>query len=208
MTVKNNTGEISREFLCIFRNYHNHYWCIKAELFTKLFIFFKKLVLISKIKRYFLIFFIAFSTHSKPKRPQLRAAQNRYRKQKSLLCHLKPVPVTSDVPSPVIEELPSTEIQSTHVSANEASPSIQVSLPGCDRQTRGFRVHIERKTHTVTRTNKKQKLPDTNEPSTINVKQEPIEISNVISEASSSSSTTTTTGALTNHLSKGLFELY
>ena len=115
----------------------------------------------------------------------------------------------SNVSSPVVEELPSTEIRTATVNTNDeseilpttinnndgSSSSTQISLPGSDRQTRGFRVHIERKTHTVTRTNKKQKLTDTTETSTMNIKQEPIEINNVTCEAfsSSSSSSSTTT---------------
>ncbi|CAM4749184.1 unnamed protein product [Rotaria magnacalcarata] len=135
----------------------------------------------------------AFSSHSKPKRPQLRAAQSRYRKQKSLLCHLKNTLEASNVSSPVVEELPSIELQTTATNTSDISPSVPVSLPGCDRQTRGFRVHIERKTHTVTRTNRKQKLVNNEEISSINVKQEPIEINNMTSEASSSSLSSTTT---------------
>ena len=72
-----------------------------------------------------------FASHSKHKRTgvaQLRAAQNRQRKPKSLLGHLK------DTPTPVEE------------------------APGSDRQTRGFRLHIEPRTHTVTRTHRKQKI--------------------------------------------------
>jgi len=73
-----------------------------------------------------------------------------------------------------------------------------ISLPGSDRQTRGFRVHIEPKTHRITRTNKKQKLLNTNDQtSTINIKQEPIEMNTIISEASSSSSSSS---SLTTHL--------
>ncbi|CAF1510884.1 unnamed protein product [Rotaria sordida] len=131
----------------------------------------------------------AFSTHSKHKRSQLRAAQNRYRKQKSLLCHLKNTSITSNISSPVVEELPTTDIQTTIINTNDILPTIPIPLPGCDRQTRGFRFHIERKTHTITRTNKKQKLINTNDTSTINIKQEPIEINNITSEVVSSSST-------------------
>lgn len=51
---------------------------------------------------------------------------------------------------------------------NDVSPPSTIAPPpGSDRKTRGFRVHIEPRTHTVTRTNKKQK---------ITVKQEPIQI--------------------------------
>jgi hypothetical protein len=71
-------------------------------------------------------------------------------------------------------------------------PSVPIPLPGSDRQTRGFRFHIEPKTHTITRTNKKQKLIETSQISTNNIKQEPIELNHLISEASSSSSSTTT----------------
>ncbi|CAF4462189.1 unnamed protein product, partial [Rotaria sp. Silwood2] len=148
----------------------------------------------------------AFSTHSKHKRPQLRAAQNRYRKQKSLLCHLKNTPVPSNVPSPVVEELATTEIQPAIVNTTDISPTVAIPLPGCDRQTRGFRFHIERKTHTITRTNKKQKLINTDDISNINIKQEPIEINNITSEVSSSSSSTTTTTTTTNHSIKGFKE--
>ena len=108
-------------------------------------------------------FLLAFSTHSKHKRTQLRAAQNRYRKQKSLLCHLKNTQVSSNISSPIVEELPSIDIQTIIVNnTNDVSQSLPIPLPGSDRQTRGFRVHIEPKTHTITRTNKKQKLIDTN----------------------------------------------
>jgi hypothetical protein len=137
-------------------------------------------------------FLIAFSTHSKHKRTQLRAAQNRYRKQKSLLCHLKTLTTSSNVLSPVVEELPSTDIETIIVNTNDVLPSVPIPLPGSDRQTRGFRFHIEPKTHTITRTNKKQKLIDTSQISTSNIKQEPIELNHFISEASSSSSSTTT----------------
>ncbi|CAF4142723.1 unnamed protein product [Adineta steineri] len=121
-----------------------------------------------------------FSTHSKHKRTQLRVAQNRYRKQKSLLCHLKSKTISTSVPSPTIEQLPLTEIANT----NDVLPitTVPVSYPGSDRQTRGFRFHIERKTHKITRTNKK--------PEVINNEQEPIETNHLISEASSSSSST------------------
>jgi hypothetical protein len=124
--------------------------------------------------------YLVFSTHSKHKRTHLRAAQNRYRKQKSLLGHLKNVTIPSNISSPVVEE-------SSTININDASQSIPIPLPGSDRQTRGFRVHIEPKTHTITRTNKKQKLINTNNQiSTIDIKQEPIEVNNIISEASSS----------------------
>jgi uncharacterized surface protein with fasciclin (FAS1) repeats len=139
---------------------------------------------------------LAFSTHSKHKRTQLRAAQNRYRKQKSLLCHLKPPTIPVDVPSPVVEEFPSNEssidIPTTIMNTNDILQPISISLPVSDRQTRGFRVHIEPKTHRITRTNKKQKLININDQiSTINIKEEPIEINNITSESSSSSSLTT-----------------
>ncbi|CAF1122100.1 unnamed protein product [Rotaria sp. Silwood1] len=133
----------------------------------------------------------AFSIHSKHKRSQLRAAQNRYRKQKSLLCHLKNTSIPSNVSSPIVEELPISEIQPTIINTTDILPTISNPLPGSDRQTRGFRVHIERKTHNVTRTNKKQKLINTNDKPTIDIKQEPIEINNVTSELSSSSTVTT-----------------
>jgi hypothetical protein len=118
---------------------------------------------------------------------QLRAAQNRQRKQKTLLSHLKTNSITPTVSSPVSEELPSIEMSTTIIDI-----PIPPIPPGSDRQTRGFRVHIEPKTHTITRTNKKQKLLNLNEISTIIVKQEPIDISNIVSELSSSSSSSAT----------------
>ncbi len=97
-----------------------------------------------------------------------------------MLGHLKNVTIPSNISSPVVEE-------SSTININDASQSIPIPLPGSDRQTRGFRVHIEPKTHTITRTNKKQKLINTNNQiSTIDIKQEPIEVNNIISEASSS----------------------
>jgi len=73
------------------------------------------------------------------------------------------------------------------INTNEESQSIPIPLPGSDRQTRGFRVHIEPKTHTITRTKKKKKLIDTNDQTpTIDIKQESIEVNNIISEPSSS----------------------
>lgn len=84
------------------------------------------------------------------------------------------------------------EIPATIVDTEDVLPTVPIPLPGSDRQTRGFRFHIEPKTHTITRTNKKQKLMDTSEISAIDIKQEPIENSQLVSEASSSSSSTTT----------------
>ncbi len=75
-----------------------------------------------------------------------------------------------------MEELPSIDPLPETIT-NEISPPIPPP-PGSDRKTRGFRVHIEPRTHTVTRTNKKQK---------ITIKQEPIEVNEIISEPSSSS---------------------
>lgn len=130
--------------------------------------------------------FLAFSTHSKHKRTQLRAAQNRYRKQKSLLGHLKSA-TPSNISSPIVEEPPSNEMSIDNqvtttttetVLNNDLSQTSSNNLPGSDRQTRGFRVHIEPKTHTVTRTNKKQK-------SSVNIKQEPVVIKIEPSEPSS-----------------------
>jgi hypothetical protein len=63
----------------------------------------------------------------------------------------------------VVEEVPSTD---------EISPPALPPPPGSDRKTRGFRVHIEPRTHNVTRTNKKQKLT-----STVKIKQEPVDVS-------------------------------
>ena len=72
--------------------------------------------------------------------------------------------------SPIVEEPPTNEMSQTNV-LNDDLPQTAASnpLPGSDRQTRGFRVHIEPKTHTVTRTNKKQKT-------IVNIKQEPVQI--------------------------------
>jgi hypothetical protein len=79
------------------------------------------------------------------------------------------IPVVEDIlPSDPVSELPII---------NDISPPAPPPPPGSDRKTRGFRVHIEPRTHTVTRTNKKQKLT---------VKQEPIEIKEIIAEPSSS----------------------
>ena len=142
---------------------------------------------------------LAFSTHSKHKRTQLRAAQNRYRKQKSLLGHLKAPTTSSSIPSPVVEELPSNESSTdiptaAGINTDDSSHAVAMPLPGSDRQTRGFRVHIEPKTHTITRTNKKQKLMNTNDQTTTTaiVKQEPVEMNHITSESSSSSSSLTT----------------
>lgn len=97
-----------------------------------------------------------------------------------MLCHLKPTTnptptppssTTTDVSTPVIEELPSMDTITNEISPPNPPP------PGSDRKTRGFRVHIEPRTHTVTRTNKKQK---------ITIKQEPIEVKEIITEPSSS----------------------
>ncbi|UJR24893.1 hypothetical protein I4U23_006260 [Adineta vaga] len=134
----------------------------------------------------------AFSIHSKHKRSQFRAAQNRYRKQKSLLCHLKNTTISSNVSSPVVEESPSIEMSSTTITSTHDP----LPLPGSDRQTRGFRVHIEPKTHTITRTNRKQKVIDASKVSSIAIKQESVEINqHGVSETSSSSSSSTTTHA-------------
>ena len=134
----------------------------------------------------------AFSTHSKHKRTQLRAAQNRYRKQKSLLGHLKSATPSSNISSPLVEEPPSNEMSMDSqtattatteiVSNNDLSQTTSNLLPGSDRQTRGFRVHIEKKTHTITRTNRKQK-------SSMNIKQEPVENNPKTSESSASTPT-------------------
>lgn len=117
-----------------------------------------------------LFFCLAFSTHSKHKRTQLRAAQNRYRKQKFLLGHLK----SATPSSPTVEEPVANEM-TTNLSNDDLPQTTTTNnpLPGSDRQTRGFRVHIEPKTHTVTRTNKKQKI-----------KQEPVQIETKIVEPS------------------------
>jgi hypothetical protein len=76
----------------------------------------------------------------------------------------------------VIEESPI--INSLTTISNEVSPP--APPPGSDRKTRGFRVHIEPRTHTVTRTNKKGKCP-----SIVTIKQELIEIKNSTCEISS-----------------------
>ena len=115
---------------------------------------------------------LALSIHSKHKR-----TQNKQRKQKSLLGNLKPNIISTNIvvvasSTPIIEQLPSTEIIINNISPPNLPP------PGSDRKTRGFRVHIEPRTHTVTRTNRKQK---------ITIKQEPIEIKPIIKEEPSSS---------------------
>ncbi len=74
-----------------------------------------------------------------------------------------------------MEEFPSIDPIPESIT-NDISPPVPLPA-GSDRQTRGFRVHIEPRTHTVTRTNKKQKLT---------VKQEPIELNEIISEPPSS----------------------
>jgi hypothetical protein len=131
---------------------------------------------------YIFLYLLALSIHSKHKRTQLRTAQNRQRKQKSLLCHLKPdtlppppPPLTVDSTSTVEEILPTDPVPELPI--NDISPPA-APPPGSDRKTRGFRVHIEPRTHTVTRTNKKQKLT---------VKQEPGEVTEPTPEPSSSS---------------------
>ncbi|CAF1010355.1 unnamed protein product [Adineta ricciae] len=131
----------------------------------------------------------AFSIISKNKRGQLRAAQNRFRRQKSLLCHLKTTTSSSNVSSPVVEEAPPIDASTTMpIQTSDTLP-----LPGSDRQTRGFRVYIEPKTHTITRTNKKQKVIEKSESSTANdIKQEPVEVNHGVSETSSSSTSSAT----------------
>ena len=131
----------------------------------------------------------AFSTHSKHKRTQLRAAQNRYRKQKSLLGHLKSATPSSNISSPLIEEPPSNEMLVNHQTTtttetppdNDLPQTTSNLLPRSDQPTRGFRVHVEPKTHTVTRTNKRQK-------SSMNIKEEPVEVNVKPSESSPTSS--------------------
>ena len=54
------------------------------------------------------VFLSAFSIHSKHK------AQNRYRKQKFLLGHLKSAIPSSNISSPLIEEPPSNEMLVNH----------------------------------------------------------------------------------------------
>jgi hypothetical protein len=110
-----------------------------------------------------------------------------------LLCHLKNPPISSNVSSPVIEELPPTETPLVIDNSNDISQPTPMPLPGSDRQTRGFRVHIEPKTHTVTRTNKKQKVTNTNDIPIIDIKQEPVEVNHITPEVSSSTPSTTTT---------------
>ena len=75
-----------------------------------------------------------------------------------------------------MEEIPSADPISESP-PNDISPPPAPPPPGSDRKTRGFRVHIEPRTHTVTRTNKKQKLT---------IKQEPKEVQEIIAEPSSS----------------------
>ncbi|CAF3448369.1 unnamed protein product [Rotaria sp. Silwood1] len=130
-------------------------------------------------KCHILINTFALSIHSKHKRTQLRIAQNRQRRQKSLLCHLKPNTVPSTVSTDVVEETSSID-QPQETVSNDIS-SVISSIPGSDRKTRGFRLHIEPRTHTVTRTNKKQKLT-----STVTIKEELIDNNNFRIERSSS----------------------
>ncbi len=161
------------------------------------------------------VYCLAYSTHSKHKRHHLRAAQNRYRKQKSLLGHLKGPTTSSNVPSPVIEELPTNEFSTdsqttttTEINSNDLSQSAPIPLPGSDRQTRGFRVHIEPKTHTVTRTNKRQKLIHINEQKKAkNVKQEPVEINNNNNNTLESSNFTTQKGFYSLMIEKILLKI-
>lgn len=92
--------------------------------------------------------------------------------------HLKSA-TPSNISSPIVEEPPSNEMSIDNqvtttttteiVLNNDLSQISSNNLPGSDRQTRGFRVHIEPKTHTVTRMNKKQKI-------SVNIKQEHVEI--------------------------------
>ncbi|CAF2026421.1 unnamed protein product [Rotaria magnacalcarata] len=134
-------------------------------------------------KCYILINTFALSIHSKHKRTQLRAGQNRQRKQKSLLCHLKPnpiIPTVPIVPTNVLVNESSSIDQSKEILSNDIS-SVITPIPGSDRKTRGFRLHIEPRTHTVTRTNKKQKLT-----STVTIKQEPVDNNNIKIELSPS----------------------
>ena len=121
---------------------------------------------------------LALSTHSKHKRTQLRNAQNRQRKQKSLLCHLKTNTKLESVPIPIVKESSSTYRSSKALSNNNSSVAA-AALPTSNRTTRGFRVHIEPRTHTVTRTSKKEKLS-----STIAVKQELTDHQNIKKESS------------------------
>ena len=78
----------------------------------------------------------------------------------------------------LVEEIPSIEPISD-LANNDVSPppSAAVPPPGSDRKTRGFRVHIEPRTHTVTRTNKKQKIIVKQEP--IQIKEEPSSSTNI-----------------------------
>ncbi|CAF0809357.1 unnamed protein product [Rotaria sordida] len=132
-------------------------------------------------KCHILINTFALSIHSKNKRTQLRVAQNRQRRQKSLLCHLKSNTIPPAVSTHVVEESSSID-RSQETLSNDIS-SVITPIPGSDRKTRGFRLHIEPRTHTVTRTNKKQKLT-----STVTIKQELIDNNNIKSEPSPSSS--------------------
>ena len=94
--------------------------------------------------------------------------------------------------SPVVEEAPPIDAPMTM----PTQTSDTLPLPGSDRQTRGFRVYIEPKTHTITRTNKKQKVIEKSESSTASdIKQEPVEINHGVSETSSSSTSSTTNPA-------------
>ena len=91
--------------------------------------------------------------------------------------------------SPVVEEAPPIDASTTL----PTQISDTLPLPGSDRQTRGFRVYIEPKTHTITRTNKKQKVIETSEsPTASDIKQEPVEINHGVSETSSSSTSSAT----------------
>ncbi|CAF2615518.1 unnamed protein product [Rotaria sp. Silwood2] len=130
-------------------------------------------------KCHVLINTFALSIHSKHKRTQLRVAQNRQRRQKSLLCHLKPNTVSPTVSTNAVEDSSSIDCSQETLS-NDISSAI-TPIPGSDRKTRGFRLHIEPRTHTVTRTNKKQKVT-----STVTIKQELIDHNNIKSEPSSS----------------------
>ena len=137
----------------------------------------------------------AFSTHSKHKRTgvaQLRAAHNRQRKQKSLLGHLKTNVDISTVSSPVTEELPSlatdTQADVSPTTGTAADIPLVPLLAGSDRQTRGFRVHIEPRTHTITRTNKKSKSANSNA-TIVEIKREPIENQPVPAATPAASST-------------------
>lgn len=86
----------------------------------------------------------------------------------------------SPSPSPIPDDSQSNETNSTAITTTN------------QRQTRGFRVHIDTKTHRVTRTNKKIKL-ENDQTIDMQIKQEPIEMNNIISEISSSSSSSSST---------------